>query len=194
MKYTRLSANYRLTDQIPAYRDPECQITIDDMFAKAELPERCRHMASFLVLSLPRAPAACSLECACRSTVRRTETAWQLTQVRSASTHADAFADDPALTGDRRVPRARPKRHHALERGEVFHPCIRVLPGHSPHHPASARGPCLARHMAQALWDGEEFHLQIDSHTRCAKVLALRKFDFVVFAMQLSRGLGCDAT
>ena len=29
-----------------------------------------------------------------------------------------------------------------------------------------ATGPCLARHMAQALWRGEEFLLQIDSHMR----------------------------
>ena len=29
-----------------------------------------------------------------------------------------------------------------------------------------ATGPCKARHLAQQLWDGEEFCLQIDSHTR----------------------------
>ena len=29
-----------------------------------------------------------------------------------------------------------------------------------------ATGPCKARYLAQQLWDGEEFCLQIDSHTR----------------------------
>jgi len=29
-----------------------------------------------------------------------------------------------------------------------------------------ATGPCKARHLAQQLWDGEEFYLQIDSHMR----------------------------
>jgi len=29
-----------------------------------------------------------------------------------------------------------------------------------------ATGPCKARHLAQHLWNGEEFHLQIDSHMR----------------------------
>ena len=29
-----------------------------------------------------------------------------------------------------------------------------------------ATGPCKARHLAQQLWNGEEFYLQIDSHMR----------------------------
>lgn len=31
-----------------------------------------------------------------------------------------------------------------------------------------ATGPCRARHLAQCLWSGEEFYLQIDSHMRFA--------------------------
>ena len=30
--------------------------------------------------------------------------------------------------------------------------------------PEEARGPCWARYLAQLLWAGEEFYLQIDSH------------------------------
>jgi hypothetical protein len=33
-----------------------------------------------------------------------------------------------------------------------------------PH--TDARGPCWARFLIQQLWEGEEYHLQIDSHTR----------------------------
>ena len=29
-----------------------------------------------------------------------------------------------------------------------------------------ATGPCKARHLAQQLWNGEEYFLQIDSHMR----------------------------
>lgn len=29
-----------------------------------------------------------------------------------------------------------------------------------------ATGPCKARHLAQQLWSGEEYYLQIDSHMR----------------------------
>lgn len=32
-----------------------------------------------------------------------------------------------------------------------------------------ARGPCFARFLASTLWDGEEFYLQIDSHTQFAQ-------------------------
>ncbi len=31
-----------------------------------------------------------------------------------------------------------------------------------------ATGPCKARHLAQALWAGEQYYLQIDSHMRFA--------------------------
>lgn len=33
----------------------------------------------------------------------------------------------------------------------------------------SAKGPCLARALAQTLWEGEDYYLQIDSHMRFAK-------------------------
>jgi [Skp1-protein]-hydroxyproline N-acetylglucosaminyltransferase len=33
-------------------------------------------------------------------------------------------------------------------------------------HWREARGPTYARHLAQSLWSGEEYHLQIDSHMR----------------------------
>lgn len=32
---------------------------------------------------------------------------------------------------------------------------------------AEATGPCKARALAQSLWDGEEYVLQLDSHMRC---------------------------
>jgi len=36
-------------------------------------------------------------------------------------------------------------------------------------HWKDARGPCLARYIAQSLWQGEQYYLQIDSHMRFVK-------------------------
>ncbi|KAL0031913.1 hypothetical protein WJX79_004937 [Trebouxia sp. C0005] len=93
---------------IAAYRDPECQWTICDLFKQADAPELV-HVG----------------------------VVWQIDAVEDA-----AFV---------RV--AGPNKRHKQVR-EVRIPW------------QEATGPCKARHLAQQLWDGEENHLQIDSHMR----------------------------
>ncbi|KAL0023769.1 hypothetical protein WJX77_003977 [Trebouxia sp. C0004] len=93
---------------IAAYRDPECQWTVCDLFKQADAPELV-HVG----------------------------VVWQVDAVEDA-----AFV---RVAGHN-------KRHRQVR--EVRIPW------------QEATGPCKARHLAQHLWDGEEFHLQIDSHMR----------------------------
>ena len=41
-------------------------------------------------------------------------------------------------------------------------------------HYSTATGPCAARSMAQQLWMGEEYVLQIDAHMRFVQVRTVR--------------------
>ena len=95
----------RIFVQIPSYRDPELQPTLEDLFATAEHPER---LSVGLCLQIdPKTDHRCDFNIA------------QNDQIR----------------------------------------CLRVSAPES-------RGVCWARNLIQTLWSGEEFTLQIDSHTR----------------------------
>ena len=93
---------------IASYRDPECQWTVKDLFAKAKHPQRV-HVGI----------------------------CWQF---------------DPEKDGD---------CFKSSERTEQ----VRI----APFHWGESEGVCWARHQAQQLWEGEDYVLSIDSHTRFAE-------------------------
>ena len=95
---------------VPAYRDPETQHTLHDLFARAAHPDR---VSVGLV--------------------------WQGDTETGADAHCFVRPLPPAWA-------ARVRTHWM--------------------HFREARGPTLARALAQRLWRGESHHLQIDSHSR----------------------------
>jgi len=101
----RTTGSPRIFVRIAAYRDPECEWTLKDLFEKAAEPERIF-------------AAVC----------------WQY------SPH-----EDPSSV-----------RIHA------FREQVRTVPVPA----ALSRGVCWARHSLERLWRGEEYTLQIDSHSR----------------------------
>lgn len=92
--------------QIASYRDPECQWTVRDLFAKAKHPERI-HVGI----------------------------CWQYDPDKDK----DCFLEEAPYPEQVRI---------------------------SPFHWNESEGVCWARHQARTLYDGEDYVLSIDSHTR----------------------------
>jgi hypothetical protein len=103
---------------VASYRDPECQLTVEDMFLRAEHPERLR-----VAIIDQRA---------------------ENDSVQQCAVPEKPCSEDPSQTLCR--------FHHLIDRFEV--------PAHL------SVGPVFARHLANRMYRGEYFAMQVDSHVR----------------------------
>lgn len=175
---------------VVSFRDAECQWTLHNLFHTATDPRRLRVGVVWQV----RAAAPCirfltvlRLRIAPGRVLRSARPPAFLSTLPASSGGLGGGRGVRADGGRRAVRALRTADPHRLARGHrvcapskhmlpVFLPpsscCSRLRPSPpgrgSTTSRAPSRRPCKARQLAQSLWDGEEFYLQLDAHMRFA--------------------------
>ncbi len=142
----------RIFVNIPAFRDPQTRATVWDLLATAEHPER-------VFIGVVQ-----QLNLACDGAGRAADAEFDVSaDLHAVAAHYAAKGSNSAsdTTG---VPWGLQLSHAALQRALPYmnsrHVRVMTVPS------LTAAGPCWARHLADSLWQGEEYTLYLDSHMR----------------------------